>query len=183
MNMKHVFSILALSVMAVSCGKSDGGGSSDSLSSKLKAQGIYITEGQGYSSGFMGQQGGTLTVECRSTNSSNVSNQKRVQLLQEYLNSIQNKSYVKLDGRKYDTYSVASVIQQSLQALGSSSGGQYNDPYGNYNGGGQYYDPFYWDGGNGNNNYNNNGQYNQNYGAYCPSNILAQGQLQPYYNY
>ena len=112
-----VLSLLFLMVFILSaCGKEDEGNDSDSLTDKLKAQGItFQVQQDAGGSSYTGYAIDVLNINC--AQKSKATDFRRMELLQAYVDGIQGKDNVKLNGKRYYASSISTAVQQAMSYI------------------------------------------------------------------
>ncbi len=157
--------VLVLSILFVSCGKEDEGSDSKSFSQRMRDDGITIktTKSSNSTSQYNSYNRQLeVVIECSSNKSDNY---KRISRLNEYLERLSSKAYVKISGRKWDSLAYQNLVMQAINTL---QNGAANNSFGN-------------DGIDYSNNYNS--YYNQYSSSIkqCPNGILSQGVVNEYF--
>lgn len=137
-NFKSITYVFIAACLLMSCGKKDeDNGSDDNNShlSSLSSLGIEITseysEHSTYQKNYYAGDGsGYVSIKCINKDDDNVNNFKRAGQLQELLTTVNRDGYLKIDGKRYNGNTIAQMVQQSINILGSSN--SYSN-YGNYN--------------------------------------------------
>ena len=123
--MKSILGILTISLLAVSCGKEEDDSGKKSSLRRLSDQGITIqrssanTQNSSFGGGVE-----EIIIRCVDNGKNGVTNRTRNEQLQRIIQSARSNSTIKLDGRKFLSYSVLPILEYASQTL--QQAGMYN---------------------------------------------------------